>query len=61
MKIKIGIAVLLLLIQFINGYALNETKLYTPVFTYFLITGIVIFGVAAIIVWQLCVVCGKSP
>ena len=39
MNIKIGIALaaLLLLVQMINGYVLNMTKLYTPAFTYWFI------------------------
>jgi len=38
--IYIVLGLLLLLLQFLNGYALVETKLYTPVFTYWLIVSL---------------------
>ena len=49
------IAILILLfVQMWNGYALVETKLYTPVFTYWLITILVVLGwlvIAAMALW----------
>jgi hypothetical protein len=49
-KLAAVLAFVLVLIQAFNGYFLCETKLYTPLFTYWLIVVLVMVSLLALII-----------